>query len=261
MNLSKIREQYLNDGVVLIKNVYSKEEVAKMRASILNTLIDTKKNAKYSEGGKIQYSKSSKVDFPTIIFWPALINKYLNQIRCDKRVQDIVKSILGDDVIQANNQVYFRLPHDNDSFNWHQDISFRTNFNPTKNILQDYLQSIICIDPINNENSPIEFYKNSHILGDLKLIGQDKIGFREYEEDFKKKNLENYELLRINAEPGDMVIWSLYTVHGSNLNTSNSSRMTYMNGFCRKHTSNSWPYYLKNGKILNIIDNTRIPYE
>jgi hypothetical protein len=48
-------------------------------------------------------------------------------------------------------------------------------------------------------------------------------------------------------------------VHGSEANTSNLSRMTYMNGFCKADSVSSYPDYLKNGKVVHEINPEKIP--
>jgi hypothetical protein len=55
------------------------------------------------------------------------------------------------------------------------------------------------------------------------------------------------------------MVWSVMIVHGSEANTSDSSRMTYMNGFCRSKSTNGYPDYLVDGKIVKDIDPERIP--
>ena len=40
---------------------------------------------------------------------------------------------------------------------------------------------------------------------------------------------------------------------------TDKDRMTYMNGFCRAKAANRYPYYLKEGKLINLIDPAQIP--
>ena len=57
--------------------------------------------------------------------WPALVDATLDAIRCDPRMVAIVEGLLGPEVKQLDDQIYFRLPGDPDSFAWHQDVMFR----------------------------------------------------------------------------------------------------------------------------------------
>ena len=68
-----------------------------------------------------------------------------------------------------------------------------------------------------------------------------------------------YEGTKYTAKKGDMMIWSVKIVHGSEANASNSSRMTYMNGFCRTRSASSYPDYLVDGEVIPNIDPERIP--
>jgi hypothetical protein len=62
----------------------------------------------------------------------------------------------------------------------------------------------------------------------------------------------------MEADPGDVLVWSSLTVHGSEANTSNDSRMYYMNGFARARNCTPWPHYCQNGRIIDL-DPSRIP--
>ena len=53
----------------------------------------------------------------------------------------------------------------------------------------------------------------------------------------------------IRAQPGDVLIWNVMTIHASLPNLSSQPRMTYMNGFSRARSSEAWPWYLKGGQI------------
>ena len=55
------------------------------------------------------------------------------------------------------------------------------------------------------------------------------------------------------------MIWSVMIVHGSEANTSDQSRMTYMNGFCKSDSVLDYPDYLVDGRLVPNIDPNRIP--
>ena len=153
----------------------------------------------------------------------------------------------GSQLTCINNQIYFREPGDEDSFAWHRDTIFRENEIFNSHLETDYLQTIIAIDNISEENGAVEFIEGSH----------------EWEE-FHTKDLRGFERndlrgTKYTANKGDVMLWSVKIVHGSEPNESTSSRMTYMNGFCRSRACNSYPDYLIDGKIVDSISAEKIP--
>ena len=77
-------------------------------------------------------------------------------------------------------------------------------------------------------------------------------------------NLRTFDRKGLNgkkytAKKGDVMIWSVMIVHGSEPNNSSSDRMTYMNGFCRTKATKTYPDYLVNGKVVDKIDVNKIP--
>lgn len=224
------------DGVARIEEVFTKGEMDELRCLCWRAF----RSAKDSE---IQW----KGLFPALLFCGDQLNKF----RKDGRLAEIASKALGPNILQLNNQVYFRLPGDGDQFSWHQDISFRIPKDHYQQIETGYLQTAIVIDQMLEENSPIEFVLGSHEQGDLDLIPRDgtERGLRRYDPaEFSSVAAKSLAL------PGDVLVWSVMSVHGSQPNQSNLSRMYYMNGFAKSETvikgREQWPRYMEGGTIL-----------
>lgn len=237
----------IETGFCVYRKVYSNDEANEIRGAALLALTDSSEVNPYRNGGRLQVRNG----FPSLMFWPALISDYLDQIREDERLRDIVSKHLGDNVRQCNNQVYFRCPGDGDGFEWHQDIMFRTGFFGGAN---DYLQTIVVVDEMWG-NGGLRFLSGSHRLGNLNLCTKDTI--RRPHPSQVPYDLPSVE---VHAAPGDVIVWNAMTAHCSGQNTSIRMRMTYMNGFCKTEASDDWPHYLIDGQgtHLNALD---IPYE
>ena len=236
-------KEYEHKGVVVIPSVFTEEECDRIKSEAYGVTDDQIKVAGYKHAPSEQaYNKKS------LIFFPALANEYLNSIRTDERMQNLVREFLGDDVRQINNQIYFREEADLDTFAWHRDTIFRESHVFTSNLVTDYLQTVIAVDDITEENSPVEFITGSHLW---ETFG-DPVNLRS----FDRGNLEG---IKYTAQKGDMMVWSVMIVHGSEENKSTRSRMTYMNGFCRTRSASTYPDYLVDGNIIEEIDPERIP--
>jgi ectoine hydroxylase-related dioxygenase (phytanoyl-CoA dioxygenase family) len=178
------------------------------------------------------------------MFWPRLLHKELDNATTDRRMRDFVKSELGDDVRQLNNQVYFRLPGDEDAFDWHQDLAFRQNVQP--GIETAYLQTMICIDPMTEENGCLWFAP----------------GFKAPKQHKPARDTPRHVQgeRAVTGQPGDLLAWTVTVAHGSRKNTSQQSRMGYMNGFAKAAFCEAWPWYLQDGELAHC-DKTLIPYD
>lgn len=217
-------------GVVRIPSVFSKSEMDLLRALSWNSFKDS-----------AQVNTQWKREFPALVFWP----KYTKIFHRDPRMVDIVSSVLGKNILQLNSQIYFRLPGDGDQFAWHQDITFRSPKECFNGIETGYLQTAIVIDDMTPDNGAIEFIHRSHREPDLNLIE------RGTEDGLRKFSRGNRSGTMYCANSGDVVLWSVMIVHGSEPNVSTRSRMYYMNGFAKADcvTGIDFPWYLKDGKL------------
>lgn len=183
------------DGFARVENVFSLEEVNKMRAEAIRSMNE-----------KCEVIN----DYPTILYNPSL----LQYVQWDKRLLEIVRLYYGDDNFELETQQwYFHLPGDPDEFAWHTDERFRPGVGNL------YLQTAILIDDWTEENSAVEFIAGSHLKpftneGDLRK--------------FERRGLKGKKLF---GKAGDVLTWSNTVVHGSERNQGQQSRMYYMHGF------------------------------
>ncbi len=238
-----LKRAYEDDGVVVVPSVFSEEECDRIKEEAYRVTDEQIKETGYKHVPSEQaYNKKS------LIFFPALANEYLNSIRIDERMQDIVRNLLGNNVRQINNQIYFRESGDLDTFAWHRDMIFRESHLFSSGVETDYLQTIIAVDDITEDNGAVEFITGSHFWDSF----TNPRNLRIFERGI-------YQGTKYTAKKGDMMIWSVKIVHGSEANTSGDPRMTYMNGFCRTKSVSSYPDYLLNGNIVKNIDPSLIP--
>jgi ectoine hydroxylase-related dioxygenase (phytanoyl-CoA dioxygenase family) len=243
MDKYSYKDIYKENGIVVIPNVFTVEECAEIKRQAYSIKDEEIKKSGYPhQPSETAYNKRS------LIFFPALCNPYLNKIRTDKRMVDLVTEFIGEDVRQINNQVYFREAGDNDQFAWHQDIMFRESNIFNEDVEDDYFQTIIAVDDITEDNGAIEFIDGSHKMpimsapSNLRVFSRDGMQGKKY-----------------TATKGSVLIWSVLTLHGSESNTSAQDRMTYMNGFCRAKAANKYPFYMQSGNVVPFIDPTQIP--
>jgi ectoine hydroxylase-related dioxygenase (phytanoyl-CoA dioxygenase family) len=234
---------YREKGIAVIPNVFSEEECNELKRQAYSVKDGDIKAAGYTHSAsETIYNKKS------LIFFPALANEYINQLRIDDRMQEIVKEFIGNDVKQINNQIYFREAGDQDQFAWHRDTIFRESNNFTADVETDYLQTIIAVDDIHEDNGAVEFIEGSHHWEDFPKPRNLRV--------FDRGNLKG---AKYTAKKGSVLLWSVMIVHGSDSNFSNADRMTYMNGFCKARATPTYPPYMIDGKVIERIDPRLIP--
>ena len=238
-----MRKDYEEKGVIVIPSVFTSAECDEIKRQAYSVTDEQITEAGYPHAPSEQiYNKKS------LIFFPALANDYINSIRIDNRMVELAREFIGDDIRQINNQIYFREKGDLDQFAWHQDIMFREGHLFNEEVMDDYFQTIIAVDDITEQNGAIEFIEGSH-----------KTMRIEPPKNLRRFERGNLKGTKYTAKKGDVLIWSVMIVHGSETNNSNSDRMTYMNGFCRTKASAGYPHYLIGGKVVPKIDSTMIP--
>lgn len=242
MNLTKHKKELAEKGITVIPNLFTKQEMDVLKREAYKITPEM-----ISAGGyphqPFQYSHGH----PALVFFPALANQYINEIRKDKRYVDVVKYFCGDNVKQVNNQIYFREAGDDDQFAWHQDIVFREPRHRFPGIEYTYLQTILCVDDMTEDNGGIEFIQGSHLDGEKEITSSSAV--TKMLRTFKRLGLEGK---KYTAPAGSLILWGCLTVHGSEANVSKTDRMTYMNGYAPAANSLDYPWAIKDGKAVDI---------
>lgn len=246
--MDKYIQEYKQNGITVIPGVFTKEEMKRLKEEAYTITPKQIKDGGYPHR-PFEFSGSK----PALVFFPSLANDYANKIRTDKRMVDIVRAFIGDNVKQVNNQIYFREAGDEDQFAWHQDIVFREPRDRFPGVVDGYLQAIICVDDMTVDNGAIEFIDGSHKHGEQEITSSSKVTMMLRH--FKRMGMygKKYE-----AKAGDVLLWHVLTIHGSEANISDKDRMTYMCGFCKAENCLDYPWYLQNG-ALQELDPTLIP--
>ena len=243
LNIEELKRTYDDKGIVVVPGVFTEEECIKIKQNAYSVTDADIRSAGYKHGPSEQaYNKKS------LIFFPALANSYLNEIRTSDKMANLVRAFIGDDVRQINNQVYFREPGDLDEFAWHQDLIFRESNIFSNDVEDDYFQTIIAVDDITLNNGAVEFIEGSH----KDVIIPKPNNLRKFDRNGRKG-------VKYTAKRGDVLIWSVKIVHGSERNLSDQPRMTYMNGFCRAKAASAYPHYMINGSVVKQMEASLIP--
>jgi Phytanoyl-CoA dioxygenase (PhyH) len=180
--------------------------------------------------------------------WTAWINPYLESLRRDPRYFGVLEPFLGADIRQMTHQIHWKPPGAKYTFyRYHQDARFR-NPSATRNMLESTVTTGLAIDPQTAENGALRIIPRSHLRGYLGLSEHGTIMTGETpDEDLRRAGLDPGAAITCEMQPGDLLLWTLYTVHGSGPNTSSSDRRFMINSYVRAADSERGEWAFRNG--------------
>lgn len=245
MNNRNYNKTLDNDGVVQLESCLSSNDFKEIESTIINLFIryGGKKFFKYKDilnpldninfnKDAINLRKKNKKKFGTI--YDVLQNTVsLNRFFTSKKlINNISKdiSISFNDLVIYPAMVRIDTPNDKRNFlDWHQD-------NLIEEINQSYKESItlwIPLSKVNNKNGSIEFCLKSHNKKLFKNIKKRDKNDRQSSINSKtpEKIINNYKKKLINANKGDVIIFSMNTLHKSVENFSDKVRFTLIARF------------------------------
>lgn len=157
--------------------------------------------------------------------WPALLHPAFEEIRNSPKFPCLLEPLIGKSLKQFINQINFKMPGGEIAFPWHQDIRPTPAFRDQVN---NYVQTIIVVDEATVGNGCLHIVPESHKLGNLKV--------KRYAAGQIEDHVDVSSAVPMEGAPGDVVMFTSYSVHGSKPNTTDRPRRSYINGFVRAET-------------------------
>ena len=139
------------------------------------------------------------------------------------RLAAALSDLLGPNVELHHSTLHLKPPQTGHPFPMHQDHPFYEH--------QDgrYIDVLVHLDDTFHENGEIRFLAGSHKLGKLEHVTQTAEGPCSPHLPFEKYQLE--DTLPVPAKRGDVVIFNIYTIHGSYINQTKKPRRLVRVGY------------------------------
>ena len=232
ISLSKAQiDEFYEQGWLKIPDVFDSSEITQMRESF-DSLVRMALPLKTTQLYKGSYFVLGQANEKTIIHrivWCGAAEPILLKFGGDQRLLKMAGAILGcSDVQQLINQAHFKIPGDGVEFPWHQDIQHRSKREgdwTDVNGRGSYVQMVLALDDMTENNGPLKFIPGSHKSGKLDLGGDG------YESPTRTEMLNTASAVSAEARSGSVVLFGPYTVHGSFPNQSSTPRRVFINGF------------------------------
>ena len=218
------QNNFSNDGYVLKKNLFSEDEINKLK-KFIESSSDKKNDARETR------SSTGKL---SITLWDHPSDDLFGKFSTNERIVKPMEVYLGDEVYHYHSKIIWKKPGDG-GFDWHQDYGYWYH---NACLYPDMGSCFIMLDRATKENGCLKVLKGSHKVG---RIGHGVSDTPEQTADMERiAELEKrHESVYITAEPGDVLFFHANLLHSSDENKSNDSRRTLIVCF---NTKSNNPY-------------------
>ncbi len=222
---------YHEHGYLHIPNVFSTEEI-KVLADEMDWLIETwaMRTPGWSGPWRKEYmdeeteQKSQLVAMHDLYFYSAAWMRAVTH----ERVVNAMTALLGPDVELHHSTMHVKPPETGHPFPMHQDLPFYHHED------ERYVDVLVHLDDTNHENGEIRFLDGSHKLGPLEHVTETEDGPCTPHLPPDQYRLE--DTVPVPAKAGDLVVFNIYTVHGSYINRTDKNRRMVRIGY--RHPEN-----------------------
>jgi ectoine hydroxylase-related dioxygenase (phytanoyl-CoA dioxygenase family) len=181
--------------------------------------------------------------------WTAWLSPLMERMRRSQKYYAVLEPFLGADIKQISHQVHWKPPGAKyTSYRFHQDARFREGNIKDFSYLRSTVTTGLAIDRQTAENGALRVIRGSHRSGYLGLSDDGPIMVGQtQDEELRRAGLELSNIVTCEMEPGDLLLWTLFTVHGSAPNISRYDRRFMINSYVRAGDSERGEWAFRGG--------------
>lgn len=209
------RQQFEQDGFVLIKNLFTDQETALLRTAIETdpAIAENFYNRADADGAATK-----------MVTWNHPGDSVYGLAARSSRVVDTMEDVLGGEVYHYHSKLTAKEPFEGGAWEWHQDYGYWYH----NGCLYPLMASVmVALDQTDRHNGCLQVLKGSHTMGriDHGLLDGDQVGA-----DLNRVNqaLEKLEVVYAEMAPGDGLFFHCNTLHRSDQNRSPNRRWTVL---------------------------------
>lgn len=210
-------ESYQKDGYVIIKELFSSEEVG--------LLLETYKNDKLIKASAINVDDNSGLNTKLTLWYNSGDDIY-GAFSNSKRVVDGLEIIFGGKSALYHTKFMQKEPKVGGAWEWHQDYGY---WYDNGFLWPEMLSVMVAVTRANKANGCLQVLKGSHKIG---RINHGSTG-EQVGADMKRVNaaLKIMELVYVELEPGDTLFFHGNLLHKSDANTSDHARFSLISAY------------------------------
>ena len=205
-----LQKKYDNNGFVVIRNLLLKNEVKIIKKDLFQY---AEKQSKKLKGRDINFTNDGLVNSIHMMDnW-----KWTKKIQNDVRLKSIAKLLLREKPANYGAELFAKPPKTGRYVPIHQDNYYWA--------IEDAnaLTFWISLDKSSKDNGGLFYFQKSNQLGLLEHVASYAPGSSQTLK--YPKSMKYFKKVLPNLMPGDCLIHNVLTVHGSDKNTSNNSRL------------------------------------
>jgi len=250
--MSELVEELYREGYAIVRGFFGPAEIAEIAAAA---------DRVYAEGLRHHATYRHKnlllevLDDPQArrrvvlqAHWSAWLEPVLERMRRAPRYLEVLEPFLGRDIKQITHQLHWKPPGAKYTFyRYHQDARFR-NAQAVRNLLYGTVNTGLAIDAQTAANGALRVIPRSHLRGYLGLSEDGTIMTGSTPDAaLLRAGLDPAAAVTCEMAPGDLLLWTLYTVHGSGPNLSGQERRFMINSYVRAADSERGEWAFRDG--------------
>jgi ectoine hydroxylase-related dioxygenase (phytanoyl-CoA dioxygenase family) len=251
--MSDIIEQLHREGYAIVRGFFAAADMAAIGAEVDRLYADSiaRHHATYRHKNlllEILDDPRAQRRVMLQAHWSAWISPLLEEMRRDPRYLQVLEPCLGRDIKQITHQLHWKPPGAKYTFyRYHQDARFR-NAAAVRYLLYGTVNTGLAIDPQTAANGALRVIPRSHLRGYLGLSEDGTIMTGSTpDDDLVRCGLNPSSVVTCEMQPGDLLLWTLYTVHGSAPNLSHLDRRFMINSYTRAADSERGEWAFRDG--------------
>ncbi len=241
--MQDIVDQVQSEGFAIIRGFLAPEEIAEIAAETDRMYAEgLRHHATYRDKNLLfEILNDPKAQRRVVLqaHWTAWISPLMERMRRSDKYRSVLEPFLGPDIKQITHQLHWKPPGAKYTFyRFHQDARFREGKVKDFDHLQSTVTTGLAIDRQTVENGALRIIPRSHRRGYLGLSDDGPIMVGEtQDEELRRAGLDPGAIVTCEMAPGDLLLWTLFTVHGSAPNVSDYDRRFMINSFVRASDS------------------------
>jgi ectoine hydroxylase-related dioxygenase (phytanoyl-CoA dioxygenase family) len=234
-----MRADYERDGYVILRGVFSHDEVAAVAAETEGLLAREELKAMNNLRVRWQYHYESGAPIFELFDPVTDISPKCDSWLRDKRITGVLQELLGEPVHPIKDKLIYKSPGSG-GYPLHQDYISWSSFP------ESFTTVVVAIDAADDDNGCIRLYPGAHARGCLSARdGNFHI--------LPESTIDGFAPISLQLQPGDAVIFGAFMPHRSDTNRSNKGRRHLLfsynrdsdGGDCRRRHYEDFHHWLR----------------
>lgn len=247
--LARHGAEFDRDGYTILRSVFNEDEVGILREAI----VSNKRMTAHFRDIQAKFVKGKYPSFETIWVWNDTSgDDVFAKFTRSAKIFEVLERVFDDEIYVYHNKVALKYPN-MPGFKHHQDYFYWYGMGC---LWPDLATAFIAVDRADRSNGCLKLVRGSHRLGRIDHVMFDGVSDSSVEPSRLSAILERLPEDCIELEPGDAVIFHCNTLHASDANRSDRSRLALLGCYNTKHNdpiirSHDHPNFIRQSKIYD----------